>query len=969
VLIVTFIWPRKVRLPLVLLSLVVLGFTRVASAQQDAGIVGQVTDESGAVLPGVTVTATSPALQVPSQIDVTNARGEYRLMPLPIGSYELTYELPGFQSMRREGIRLTVEFVAKVDIVLKVGSVAETITVSGAAPVVDVASTGASTRLTTETLQLIPTSRNGVVALMVQAPGVKTNIDVGGSSIGVPPVFKAFGQTSQGWTQIEGVVMITAKEGSQGGSVYWDYSTLEEAQIQAIGGDADTPTRGVQIKAVLKSGGNQFHGTGFFGGTGSKLQGDNVGADLQAQGVSSGAGIRKRWDASGDLGGRIIKDRLWFYAGTRHRSESYQITECFKPDGDVCDAFQNQQFNTGKLSYQPNQANRLVGIFHRGTKAATYGGGSPSRVVAWEARANQESTGKFGKTEWQFLKGSSFVSSLQYGAWTWHGPWRGYSDRPGTTDLITTVVTGSNTAAGRHQFEYRHGPKATVTLYKPDLFLGNHQLRAGFDYLMGRANFTYVTTEADRELKAGAPIYQLQLRSGVPYRVIFNNYPTNPNSRGNHLGVYLQDSWNIARRVTLNLGVRVAKDDAFAPEQCRDAADAPANLLYPAGCFDEIRTPTWKSVVPRLRASWDLFGDGRTSLKGGWGRFARIHYTEDSELYNANVATSTTFTWRDLDNDRLFDVGEANLDPNGPDFVSSTGTARLANKQNLDLKQPFSDEFSLTLERELVPNLAIRFTGLYTKTGNAFRVDNPLRPYSAYNIPITRPDPGPDGVTGNGDDPGTAITYFDYPASFAGLAFNQQTYVNDPAANQNFKSFELAAIRRLANRWQFQASYSRTKKHIPFTTAGNASSNSVLAVTPNDEILAEDNTSETIARASATYTVPHIDVLFSGNLEHRNGDPYARTALITGGTRIPSLTLRMERIGSEQLPDVNLLDFTMQKMFRMRGGRTASVRANLYNALNAGTITAITVQSGSNYGKPNEILLPRIIEFSTSFSF
>src|SRR5262249_16210469 len=157
---------------------------------------------------------------------------------------------------------------------------------------------------------------------------------------------------------------------------------LEEASVQAIGGDADVPTRGIQIKAVLKSGGNQFHGTGFFGGTGSGLQSNNVGPALKAQGISSGAGIQKRWDLSGDLGGRLIKDRLWFYTGLRHRSESYQITECYKPDGSVCDAFQNQQFNTGKVSYQPNAGNRLVGIYHYGTKAATYGGGSPSRVVA-----------------------------------------------------------------------------------------------------------------------------------------------------------------------------------------------------------------------------------------------------------------------------------------------------------------------------------------------------------------------------------------------------------------------------------------------------------------------------------------------------------------------------------------------------------------------------------------------------------
>lgn len=959
-------------------SLVLIGFlfsflsplAGVSFAQLDAGIVGQVTDQSGAVLPGVTVTAKSPSLQVPSVTDVTKANGEYRLTPLPIGTYQIDYELQGFQSVRREGLRLTVEFVAKVDIVMNVGSLAETVTVSGAAPVVDIASTGASTRLTTETLQLIPTSRNGVVALMVQAPGVKTNIDVGGSSIGVPPVFKAFGQTSQGWTQIEGVVMITAKEGSQGGSVYWDYSTIEEAQIQAIGGDAEAPTRGVQIKAVLKSGGNDFHGTYFAGGTGSRLQGDNVGPALKAQGISTGAGIQHRYDASGDLGGRLIRNKLWFYGGARYRAEEYLITECYKPDGSVCDAIQNQQFFTGKMSYQANDAHRFVGIFHRGTKDATYGAGSPSRVVAWEARANQKSLGKFGKQEWQYVKGSTFVSSLQYGAWTWNGPWEGYSNKPGATDLVTTVVTGVASQAGRHQFEYRHGPKAVITVYKPDFFLGNHQFRTGFDYLMGRADQTFISSPADRALRPG-PTYQLQFRDGAPFRVVVNNYPVYPVSRGNHLGVYVQDSWNIGRRVTLNLGVRAARDEAFAPEQCRGTADAPAAGLYPAECFSEIQTPIWNSFVPRLRAAWDVFGDGKTSVKGGWGRFARLHYTEDSQLYSRNLALSTTFIWRDLDGNKDYSLGEANLNPNGPDFVSSTGTAALANVQNPNLKQPFSDEYSLSFERELVQNLAVRITGLYTRTGNPFRINDPLRPYDVYTIPITRPDPGPDGTVGTSDDPGRTITYYDYPAAYAGINFNQNVYVNDDKARQNFKSIELAVSRRLANGWQFQASYSGTKKHIPLAVSGlsgTVSSNTVLNVTPNDEINSVDDTWESLARVSASYTVRPIDVLFSGNFEHRSGDYFARTALITGGARIPSITLRMEPISANKLGDVNLLDFTVQKMFRV-SNRHATVRMNIYNATNAGTVTNLTVQSGSNYGKATEILLPRIIEFSASFAF
>jgi carboxypeptidase family protein len=208
-------WHRAVTFTLFAIVALVVGlwFVTPAAAQSDAGVIGQVSDDSGAVLPGVTVTATSPALQMPSVTVVTNEHGEYRLTPLPLGTYAVDYSLSGFQTVRREGLRLTVGFVAKVDVVLKVGALTETITVSGQSPVVDVTSPSTATRLTKENLELIPSNRNGVIGLMAQAPGVRTNLDVGGSTINSVPTFRAFGQNNEPWQQIEGVVTSTPKSG------------------------------------------------------------------------------------------------------------------------------------------------------------------------------------------------------------------------------------------------------------------------------------------------------------------------------------------------------------------------------------------------------------------------------------------------------------------------------------------------------------------------------------------------------------------------------------------------------------------------------------------------------------------------------------------------------------------------------------------------------------------------------------
>ena len=152
-----------------------------ASAQQGASIIGTVTDDTGGAMPGVTITATSPSLQVPSVTAVTDERGEYRITPLPIGLYSLDYELSGFSTVKRDAVRLTVGFTARIDVALKVGGLEESITVSGAAPVVDVSSGSTATTFTRETLEVTPTSRNGLIGLMAQAPGVRTNADVGGS--------------------------------------------------------------------------------------------------------------------------------------------------------------------------------------------------------------------------------------------------------------------------------------------------------------------------------------------------------------------------------------------------------------------------------------------------------------------------------------------------------------------------------------------------------------------------------------------------------------------------------------------------------------------------------------------------------------------------------------------------------------------------------------------------------------------
>ena len=224
----------------ILVSLASLIGSPASGQGGDASIIGQVTDQSGAVLPGVTVTATSPALQVPSMTSVTNEVGEYRLAPLPVGVYQVTYDLAGFRPGQREAVRLTVGFTARVDVSLGLSTVAETVTVSGAAPVVDVTATSGASLFTKEVLDLTPSTRNGAMSLLTMAPGVRSFIDIGGSQTEENAGAKAFGQAGQVYYTLEGV-MGNNWTAAGGSGTFWDFQTIDEARVQSMATDPGVP--------------------------------------------------------------------------------------------------------------------------------------------------------------------------------------------------------------------------------------------------------------------------------------------------------------------------------------------------------------------------------------------------------------------------------------------------------------------------------------------------------------------------------------------------------------------------------------------------------------------------------------------------------------------------------------------------------------------------------------------------------
>jgi hypothetical protein len=950
------------------LAILVLSAAPAGAGQagNPASIIGVVTDTSGAVLPGVTVTATSPALQVPSITSVSDERGEYRLSPLPIGVYGVLFDLAGFQNVRREGVRLTVGFTARVDVQLSLGGLTETVTVSGASPLVDTTSTATSTELTREQLEVLPTSRDGFHAFMNQAPGVRTNLDVGSSGLGDTVVFRFYGQVGSPWQMVEGVVASAPTLlGAQGSHV--DFNAIEGTRVQTVGSNAEMPRRGLLVDSVFKSGGNDFHGSLVLYGSGSAFEANNIDDDLRARGIRL-AKLHTIQDFAGTLGGRIIRNKLWFFGGYRYQSVEREILDAFDPDGTPILNVKGGRYHFEKLSFQASPANRFTGVYHWTNDLEVR---NASRFVPRESMEDKDNPVWIGKVEWQTVRGSSLVASLQYGRWNFRGD--GFSTAPGkvsTLDIATLYRTGDNfTINGRDQDDGRHHTKAVVSYYKADLLGGNHELKVGVDHLASYFNDGYRAIGENNQFG-----YQLVFNNGVPFQINTRNTPVKGKNLGNYVGVYAQDSWTLARRLTFNLGLRFEHDAAHAPAQCRAAA-----RFATAQCFEEFHLLTFTSLAPRAHVAFDVTGDGKTVLKGGYGRFNQLRELQpDLTSINRNVPATTTWDWRDLNGNRLFEDGEVNFDPNGPDFrsVAAIGSASLG-VVNANEKQPKTDEFSGTFERELVANTAVRVTGVYVRNVNTYVLSDVDRD-GQYTIPITNLDPGPDGRLGTADDTGRSITYYEYPARLASAAFARTMFTNSAAADSTFKTFEVALMKRPAQGWQVSASYSSTWHDSPLgcsdTGIGLGNTNSTVwypvrcANNPNQAFNTANTTREWQAKLSGAYNLPY-GILASANYDIRSGAPQARQVLLTGGQTIRSIVLNVEPLGSFYLPNTHALDVRTAKRVNLGESRTVELRFDVYNALNKGTVRTQTLLSGANYLRPAAIMFPRVLQIGATLDF
>jgi len=653
-----------------------------ATARAQSGLAGVAKDTSGAVLPGVTVEATSPALIERTRAVVTDDQGQYKIVGVRPGTYSITFVLPGFTTVKREGIDLTADFTATVNAELKVGSLEETVTVSGASSLVDVKSVVSLNVLTREIQDALPTPRN-FESGAVTTPGVTiSRPDVGGSEGYQITNNTVHGSNARDMSlQIDGLGATTANGDGSNTAVYHNDLAYEEVSFQTSGIGAEFPAGGIRINMVPKDGGNSFKGAAFVGYSPGKLQSDNMTPELAAAGLKAVPNVLRIFDYNVAYGGPIKHDRLWFFATGRYWGVDQGVTGEFDLHGNQ-GVNDNLLKNAGvRITWQMSPRNKLAlsaettpkWMGHHG-----FGAGVESSLATRTQRtpASYRDVVKWSSPVTSKLLLEAGGTVLLYDAT--------YLDHPGVApnaiakvDLISATTTD---APLFQQYFFIHTRRlAAAATY----VTGSHAFKTGIQFGNGYQE-TIQTVHGD--------IIQ-QYRNGAPDSVQVKNTPTDQwVDLSNDLAIYAQDVWT-RKRMTISAGMRFDHLNAGVAAQT-----AGAGRFVPARTFPAIpNLPNWYNMSPRLGVVYDIFGDAKAALKVSVSKYAQNAATAFAAQYNPMISDTDTRTWRDLNGDNIAQEGEL-----GP---SQNRTFGIRQNRNLDpnVKRPYEMEYVVRLERQLAP--------------------------------------------------------------------------------------------------------------------------------------------------------------------------------------------------------------------------------------------------------------------------
>jgi hypothetical protein len=965
------------------------------SAAQDfrGRINGVVTDNSGAVLPGVTVTATSPALIQP-QVQTTGSDGTYRMIALPPGVYELTFELPGFQTIKRENIRVVINQTLPVDAQMNVATLQETVTVTGESPVVDTTSTTMGTNFTKEMLTEIPNARD-VWAAMSQAPGLHMQAyDVGGSHAGTQTGYLTYGVSIQNQTKIEG---IDTTEGRDANAGYFDFGSFEEFQVGGAGNSAENFAGGASLAITVKSGGDRISGNWYSDWEGDSTISDNVPDAFKTANtrdedgffsrtaLQRGNPIDRQYDINFNIGGPLWKGKAWgFY--------SYRLDDQYKAVIGIDTLARSKLTNdyTFKGTFQLNRNNQLIGFLNKRNKLQELRDLGPTTPIS--AARYQASRNYPMKIEWTSVLGSRMFLDVNVARWENFFPLRPTAEQglytgtfvPGRIDLSNNQRFDGG-AHDSYQNQKRWKPQFYTSLsYFKDGWAGTHDFKFGYDYKLDRRNFFQDQPFDIFYRDQGAALSQVDLY----------NTPVSPFNEVLYHSGWVTDTWKVNNRLSLNIGGRIEYYKDGWPEQEVAPNGHPVLATWDDPTYRAFVAPrdvaaltvsTSTTFAPRAGFAYDLTGDNKTVLKVFWGQFrfnsADLLADQQNPVGRAQLryefvsCSPTRLTLCDANNNRQVD-GPSELGR----LIQTVGGAGFV-RVDPDLERPKATELSTNVERELMPGLSARASYVYKNIRNEWGEVDVIR-QPAYTVPFTYVDRGPDATLGTADD--TTMQLLDRPATIG----SDRVYTNpgDPEHKADFHTVEVGVNRRFQGRWMVLSSFGYTWLNQVHDETSPTGATAVAGNTRVNgggdynyrpaQLMFGDNGYETSTiwnyKIVGRYVMPY-DIGLSGSWKVQSGYQWGRT------TSVPfpgdgAQNIRVEPVTSHRAPNVAILDFRFDKSFSFGKFGKLTGMVDVFNATNSGVVTNFRTTTGTSptantYQEVIALLDPRIVRFGVRFDF
>ncbi|HUF66725.1 MAG TPA: TonB-dependent receptor [Gemmatimonadaceae bacterium] len=931
------------------IALLSLSLSQPALAQGSFGSIGGTAmDSSGAVLPGVTVTLSNPGTIGGNQVTVTDARGTYQFPRLVPGRYSVKGELTGFRAISLEEITVNAQATARADLTLRIDDLQETVTVSGAAPLLDTTAVLKQTVMTREVLDTLP-GTNDVWSIGRLVPAViQNNIDVGGTGGFQQSTTSVHGSRGGSETNylIDGM-NIGSVSGDGGIQMYYDPFMFEQLNYQTGGVSAETSRGGFVYNMVTQTGTNRLRGSFMYNGSNESLQANNISPALRQDllaavparaleanpNLQPGSKIISMFDTGFSLSGPVVHDKLWFVGtGKLVRLDQLRVGS-YNPDGTQFVDDNKMVTFSAKASWAVNPSSQLHYTYLYSNKQRFHWAGN-SLTDFWESAATrkQELEPHLNQVRWTRTFSSRIVLDIS------GSNIKNYQPRREADDVAPGAIAGYDSLRRAHLtanpiYEVTRD-RRTVAHATLGYFAGRHDLKAGFQWDRGS---NYAESWSTSHFPSGI---RAVFRNGVPDSVNTYNTPTTTIGYTREIAMFLQDKWTPTRKLTLNLGVRVEQLVGWRPATCQ-----PETIFIAARCFDALEdVPNWLDATPRLGLIYDLSGDGRMAVKVGASRYNIGTATGHSGRVNPIRITNDTRSWTDANGDRIPQLSEL-----GPSTGFNLGTT---SRYNPDLKRPYAMEYFVEFDRQLARNTVFAAGFFYRTNERLIGNRNMAVPTESYTpIQVTERTSGRE------------VTVYNLAPALRGKF--DVLWDNFSELDTVYKGVDLSVTKRLADRWMLMgsASFGRNEGDIfPTSDLNNPNFQNRHGAVGMDVPV--------VVKASGIYEFGY-GVMISGNLQHYAGAPENTTVQVSRNTVTltqVSQSILIEPRGTIRLPSLTLVDLNVRKILRV-DQRSIEPVFEIHNLFNVATVQSRNTTLGPAYGRANNISRGRLLKFGVNVKF